>query len=266
MLSESATPRSRSRHRRRSRCRSSRRGARRAAARWRRRRRRSARRGGSRARSRRHPGKATGPESVTSADPGCAAVPSSRNQIGPVPREQREVGEGLDVGDQRGAPAHPAFEGPRGGEGGQRGAAAEEGDERGLLPGDVAGGHRDQPRVGARRPRSVAVETPRSAIASAQPRRERRVADSHTPSRISRAPHGGGGEQRAVEHEVGEGLQQRAVLGARGLALGAVDDHDGRPPSGDRAAPATARSLVAGGSRRPPQPRRPAASTSSISA
>ena len=40
---------------------------------------------------------------------------------GAVAPDQREVGEGLDVADERGAPAHAPFEGPRRGEGRQAG-------------------------------------------------------------------------------------------------------------------------------------------------
>ena len=60
----------------------------------------------------------------------------------------------------------------------------------------------------------------------------------------------------------GTSWQQRAVLRARRLALGGVDDDDRR----GRARAATARSFVAVGKPAPPCPRRPARSSASISA
>ena len=62
---------------------------------------RAGRRASSRARSRRRRGRATAPESVTSAVPGASALPSRAEPGGAEPRDQRDVRERLDVLDER---------------------------------------------------------------------------------------------------------------------------------------------------------------------
>ena len=73
------------------------------------------------------PGWATAPDSVTSADPGWEGVPSCAKPLGSVTGDQRDVGQRLGVGDERGTPPDAPLEDHRRGERRDRGAAVADG-------------------------------------------------------------------------------------------------------------------------------------------
>ena len=56
------------------------------------------------------PGWASGPDSVTSAEPGWEGVPELAKPLGAVTGDQRDVGERLGVVDERRAPADSLLE------------------------------------------------------------------------------------------------------------------------------------------------------------
>ncbi len=146
-------------------------------------------------------------------------------------RDQREMGERLGVAHERRAPPNAALERQRRCERRLRGAPVQVVHERRLLAGDVArGGSREaQPRAGA--PGALCAFVDRGLhllggegglLADGD---DRLVGTQRF-----------GGEDRAVEHEVGERLEQHAVLQARRLGLDGVHDDDRAPArAGDRA-------------------------------
>ena len=169
------------------------------------------------------PGWAIGPDSVTSAEPGWLGVPSWRNQPAPwraISATWASVSTLLtSVGRRR----TPCSNGIGGVNVGFAGPPFEVADERRLLPGDVVAGddHHRQPRRAAGAPGAPA----RSSIARRCCRCRRRATRRRTTI-TSSAPTASAASTAAVEHQVGQRLEQRAVLEARRLALGGVDDDD----------------------------------------
>ncbi len=188
-----------------------------------------------------------------------------------VARDQRDVGERLDVVDQRRAAADTLFEGHRRRERGLGGAAAEVVDERRLLPGDVVAGHRRQAQgaASARRRRGPFLDRARHAPDAGVGRL------AHAHDQLIRADGLARRGSAPSSTRCGSDSQQRAVLQARRLALGGVG-HDDRAAAragdgahlggrGERraAAPEQARALdlldqhvACSRARRRPRPRR----------
>ena len=85
--------------------------------------------------ARRSVGAADGARASSPARPRCRPA---RNQRGPVPRDERQVGQRLDVLHQRRGAEQAALGDPRRHEGGDRGPARQVADQRRLLAGQEA--------------------------------------------------------------------------------------------------------------------------------
>ena len=170
------------------------------------------------------PGWPTGPDSVSSAEPGCVGVPSSRNQDAPWRAISATWANVSALLIERRAAPDALLEGHRRRELGDRRTAVEMVHQRRLLPGHVAAGDDAELQLRRpRRPRRAFLDRLRHAVDA----RGRGLAHAH--DRLVRADRLGG-ELRAVEHQVRRHLAQRAVLEARRLALGRVDDDDRATP------------------------------------
>ena len=154
---------------------------------------------------------------------GLALTAELAEPVRAVTRDERDVGQRLDVLDERRAPAHASFIGPRRHEGRLGGPAVQPLHEGGLLAGHEAVGRRDELEsrlaAGAGALGDRAGEAPVRARRAAVDRDHDRAC---TDARCRR--------RGAVEHEVRVDPHQQAVLVACGLALDAVRDHDGRTP------------------------------------
>ena len=134
--------------------------------------------------------------------------------------DQRELGERLGVVDECRASAHTALNGIGGVSVGLAGPPLQRFDERRLLAGDVAA--RDELD---RDPRPVAAGVLALGERAGQAPQGAAGGLVDADDQLVGAD-GAGGEHAAVEHQVGQALEQQAVLGARGLSLGRVREHD----------------------------------------
>ncbi len=130
--------------------------------------------------------------------------------------DEREVGERLDVLDQRRPPPDAAVRRARRGERGLERAAVEVAHQRGLLAGEVVRRHRHDAHTQA--PLALADRGAHRALHD-------RVAGGNAHDRVARADRGGSGGD-AVEHELRCAGEQHAILGAHRLGLDAVGDDD----------------------------------------
>ena len=134
------------------------------------------------------------------------------------------MGEGLRVADERRAAPDSLLERPRGSEGGLRRPPVEVADERRLLAGDVVTRHARE----AQRRRCIGELAPfgdrlRGGLRAGAGG----VAHAHDHFLgVDRRR----GQLAAIEHQMRKRAHQRAILPARGLALGGVD-HDHRAPA-----------------------------------
>ncbi len=142
----------------------------------------------------------------------------------PVPGDQPDVGQGLDVVDQCRPPPDPGYRGEHRPVAGQRGTALDPAYERGFLARDEGVGSLDEAdrvAIDARGPTLLDRIRHRGHQLRRQIRIDRVGAD------------GGSGGGQAVEHQMRGVGEQPGVLTAQRLALGAVGDDD-RPAAGDR--------------------------------
>ena len=135
--------------------------------------------------------------------------------------DEPEVGEGLDILDERGPTVHAALEGPISVDGGCSVIAGPVG-KRALLARDVAGRGRDE--LNSDQIGSAFGDRPFEVI-------YRRGATVHGEIGIGRAD----GRRRclnAIKDEVRNVCEEDSVLAARRLALHCIGDDDGPTPGG----------------------------------
>ena len=169
--------------------------------------------------------------------PGSPGVPTLAEPARAVPGDQCQVRQRLDILDQGRSAADAALGHRRPAEPGQRVPAGDPARESRLLTGEEPRGRVDE----ADRDAIEAAAGPLGdGVAQAAP--QLRVA-VHIQVRLPRAD-SLGRELKPVEYQMRGDRQQRLVLGAGRLALGAVGDDDGGSP-----AASTACSLQVGGER-----------------
>ena len=162
---------------------------------------------------------------VASIEPGSAAVPASRNQRGPRRAISARCASVSTFCTRVGLPFRPRSVILGGMKVGIDGAAAQVVDQRGLLAGEEAGGRDGEldgdPVQSCVQPLLERLADPAGHVVLAVG-----VGDQDRGVRAERL----GGELQAVEDQVRGEPEQRRVLVAGGLGLGAVRDH-GRGPS-----------------------------------
>ncbi len=158
---------------------------------------------------------------------GLGAAADLAEPAGAVARDEGQIGERLDVLDERRASAHAALERSRGREGRFGGSAVQPLDEGALLAGHEAVGHGYELDLLTRSGLGALVDGDREGSV------RRRCVSSHGDDDPASA-RDGGRDHRAVEHEVRIDPHQQCVLVTRRLTFDAVCDDDRRAPRRDR--------------------------------
>ena len=140
------------------------------------------------------------------------------------PGDQRDMGQGFDVVDQRGPSPHPRYRGDDLAVARQRRAALDSPDDRGLFPRDERVGRLDHSDL-------VPIEPGRPSLVEGIRHRRHDVRghieiDRVGSDRLS-------GAVKAVEHQMRCSVEKDGVLAAQRFAFGAVGHYD-RPAAGDR--------------------------------
>ena len=200
------------------------------------------------------PGRATAPESVTSAVPGASTVPASRNQRGPNRAIERKLGECLGVLHECRPVVEAALERERRLER-RLGRTSGHGlQQRRLLAGDEPVGHGGDAE-------RHAVEAPLSPLGDGRLDRVRvrRSAASEIATTAVRAPRAAAASTAPSSTRWGLCRSSALSFTLAGSPSAAFTTTIGRPGCA-----ATAASFVPVGNPAPPRPRSPLASTSAI--